>query len=756
MRKTKLIIISFFVAVSVALVMMIGYSSELMTTTDVLLSNEKMNYTIPNNSPFDTDGNLVVPFDIAFPEAFANGERDYEKTSISIKLDASHSGKLSARMNMIGITKLTKMFGDEKATWYEAKLEKDKDVVEVIKHIRKLDEVLVADYNYITKSEAIVNGETYINEFDSPIDFSIDAISENPRVGEQWYLSRYGIPEAWEWMNNHETYEGGAGGTPDVVVAVIDTGVDYDHPDLKANIWVNPNEEENNSDSDDNGYPDDIYGVNVVDPNRSSMDDHGHGTHVAGIIAAANNKEGIVGVAYNVKIMPIKAGQASGFFTANDIAEGIYYAYIHGADVINMSFGGSIESIAIQDALMKAYTRSVLVAAAGNSGLPNEYCAPFPSVGPSFPAAYSYVLGVMSVGSSNQESTFSNWDCKTFNSREYEVNAPGESMLSTLPNGQYVSWNGTSMAAPVVSGIAALVRSVYNDRDVYPNKFVMGQISATANETATGLPNRPLHNIPPIVNAIAALTELPKPDLRLLDFYAYDLLSYDDFNNNDLRVDSGETIHLGVEIKNRWGLAKNAIITIDTFSQAGIENPYVDILKNKSNFDSIGYYSIKDNLIRKEGLPVDIIDPFIIKIHKDTPNDYIITINVTISFQNGLDEDDLKSYSTNDSFNLVVRNGITLDSIIDEDLVLTPENYYIIDKRTIITEGTTVTIMPGTKIQFLSNEDSGYYDYVVKPSLVVDGVLNAIGEKENLIHFFPFRKLQFICYNNISTKFRNN
>ena len=95
------------------------------------------------------------------------------------------------------------------------------------------------------------------------------------------------------------------------------------------------------------------------------MDDHGHGTHVAGIIAADNNKEGIVGIAYNVKIMAIKAGQASGFFNQSSIAQGIMYAYEMGADVINMSFGGSAISIEVQDALMHAYTRSVLVASAG-------------------------------------------------------------------------------------------------------------------------------------------------------------------------------------------------------------------------------------------------------------------------------------------------------------------------------------------------------------------------------------------------------
>ncbi len=160
-----------------------------------------------------------------------------------------------------------------------------------------------------------------------------------------------------------------------ITVAVIDTGVDYNHPDLAANMWVNTQEiPDNGVDDDNNGFVDDIHGAAVVSESFSHSgdpdDDHGHGTHVAGIIASTGaNGVGGVGVAFNSKIMAIKAAQYSGVLTTADIAEGIYYAVDNGADVINMSFGGYGRSQVEEDALALAYSQAVLVAAAGNDGL---------------------------------------------------------------------------------------------------------------------------------------------------------------------------------------------------------------------------------------------------------------------------------------------------------------------------------------------------------------------------------------------------
>ena len=264
------------------------------------------------------------------------------------------------------------------------------------------------------------------------------------------------VPEAWQWLSDHGLPPGGS---RDIVVAVIDTGVDLTHPDLAANIWTNSREVAGNGiDDDGNGYVDDVHGADMITNSGNPMDDHGHGTHVAGIIAAqAGNGIGGVGVAYNTQIMAIKAAQYSGVLATSDIAEGIYYAVAQGADVINMSFGGYARSQVEEDALAVAFGQAVLVAAAGNDGKVNLPCLGGRDM---YPAAYNWVLGVMASTSGGGRAEFSNYDCAPHDTHEYELMAPGVDIWSTLPNGQYAAWDGTSMAAPVVSGIAALARTV--------------------------------------------------------------------------------------------------------------------------------------------------------------------------------------------------------------------------------------------------------------------------------------------------------
>ena len=703
------------------------------------LSVLKTDYDAPKTKHHDTEGNLLVPYDIAYPEAFHNGTVTYDLHTIHIKVLSSHKNSPSDAMKALGILSWSKIIGDDYAIWYEAVLDDDKDLHDVMKEVRKLDEVLTADYNYTIKKESLsspIDDVTYNNEV--PAIFTTLGIENNPRSSEQWYLSRYGIPEAWTWMQDNGFQPGGS---EDVVVAVIDTGVDYNHPDLKANMWVNPNEIEDGMDNDGNGLIDDIHGASVISDSRfwsgDPMDDHGHGTHVAGIIAADNNKEGIVGIAHNVKIMAVKAGMSSGFFTSSAIAKGIEYAYLNGADVINMSFGGSMPSIPVQDALMVAYTTSVLVASAGNSGLPNEYCFPFPIYQPNYPAALSYVIGVMSVGQNNMESGFSNWDCKPYNRVEYEVNAPGENILSTLPNGQYVSWNGTSMAAPVVSGIAALVRSVYNDRDVYPNKFIMGQISAATNSGAIADPNRPLHNVPPVVNAFMAITSLPKPDISLYDYYIYDSETISASNNGDGIIDAGETIHLGIVLRNRWGKSENTVVTIDTVTPMGQSIDEVGILTGTINFGDVGTYSTKDFLSREGSIVTGVEVPHILTIPENAPNDYIAKINVNFTYENALDPNDTTIYTGETEIFITIRNGFILPNRITEDMVLTKENYYIIPNSMLIEEGATVTVQPGTQIQFWSDDPNDAYAETAMVYLQVKGNFIVEGTLEEPVKLFP-------------------
>ena len=166
-------------------------------------------------------------------------------------------------------------------------------------------------------------------------------------------LTRTRTEDAWQWLEDNG-YP--AWGDRNIVVAVIDSGVDYTHEDLAGNMWVNAGEiPDNNQDDDNNGFVDDVYGADVVgsvyDHDGDPQDDNGHGTHVAGIIAAqGNNGIGIIGVAPNAQIMAIKAAQYSGALTSTDISEAILYAYQQGADIINMSFGGPGRSVLEEEA----------------------------------------------------------------------------------------------------------------------------------------------------------------------------------------------------------------------------------------------------------------------------------------------------------------------------------------------------------------------------------------------------------------------
>lgn len=691
----------------------------------------------------DSDGNLLAPFDVVYHEEFLSGKYKYDQSSALLKFGKNYDGELLRDLMSCGFVGMEKVSQNPDGTqWYRAFVGEQTDVETAVKKARSLKVVLIADFDYIYEDSS------YQTEDDgssvSSLNDLIDDVLGNIQVRDQWYLTACDIQKSWRWLKNKGVP---AGGSSSVTVAVIDTGVDYNHPDLKANMWVNPGEIPGNGiDDDGDGYVDDVYGCSTVSDARfhsgDPMDDHGHGTHVAGIIAASNNKTGIVGVAYNAKIMAIKAGQATGVFLQSDIAEAIIYAYTHGADVINMSFGGSACSIAVQDALQAAYTTSTLVAAAGNDGYPNEPTDNYPFPLPNYPGALSYVVGVMSVNALGIESSFTNWDAVAYNSVEYEVYAPGEVMLSTLPNSRYGKLNGTSMAAPVVSGIAALLRSYYTDRDMYPSKFIAAQLCATSEDTAACFDPSVLghgpHNLPMIVNSYAALTKLPKPDVKLFGYYLFDSESIDEANNGDGVIDAGETINIGAILRNRWGMSKNTVVTIDAIGDLGIANPYVEIVTDTVNFDGVGTYSTKDNLSRDEkGAYTGTDSPLVVKVSKNCPNDYLINLNLTVTFENALDEDDKTTYKTYGGISFAVRNGNVLPSQITEDMTLTKDNYYIIPNSTVIAAGVTVTVEPGTKIQFWTNDPEDPYADQYIAYLQVEGKFIANGTLEEPVELFP-------------------
>lgn len=670
----------------------------------------------------DENNALTIPYDLAFPEEFASDDCLYAGDQIMVKFARGFRGKLNTTLVRAGITGLEKLMDTSTGVWYIASV--TGDVQQVMANVRALDNVVLAEYDYMYAA-----ADTTLIDSDTVA----EAVQGNASCQDQWYLRSGNLQKSWDLLRTRGI---AAGGDSSVVVAVIDTGVDYTHEDLKDNIWVNTKEIPGNGiDDDGNGYIDDVYGVDLETGRDSGMDDNGHGTHVAGIIAASNNHIGVVGLAYNVKIMPIKAGMASGFFNQSQIAKGILYAYNNGADVINMSFGGSASTIAVQDALETAYTRCVLVAAAGNDGAPN-------SLLPTYPAALSYVMGVMSVDIRGVESGFTNYDVVPYNSVEYEVYAPGSQILSTIPGNRYATWSGTSMAAPYVSAMAALLRSAYPDTNTYPTKFIYGQIAATGGRSAICCDPKVhgVHNLPKIVDIYNALTQLPKPEVSAADFLVFDDKSLSDQNNGDGVIDAGETVALAFTLRNRWGAAKDVTLSLDAKSQADIDCPYIEFLTNNVNYGNVGTYASIDYGKTKEGTFVTGVDAdksLLVKIADDCPNDYIIALNITVTAKNDLDADDTKVYSSEAKTTINVRRGTLLPSIITENMTLTKDHYYILPNATLIQEGVTVTVEPGTQLQFWTDDPHDAYADTAITYLKVDGTLLCQGSEDEHIRMFP-------------------
>lgn len=693
-----------------------------------------------NAEPAQTAKNVLTePFDLAQEDSFDPEEFPYASDNVLVKLSPDSGDAVTPALAQCGVARLEHLFDTDEGRWFTAHLENGVLPPQALEALRQLDQMVTAEYNYIYQTE----GQYEETQLDSAVNEQFK-LFQNPRIESQWNLLNCGVQQSWAWLLAHGE---NPGGKSDVVVAVIDTGVDDTHEDLRDNMWVNEKEIPGNGiDDDGNGYVDDVYGVDIVAGRGSGSDDHGHGTHVAGVIAADNNFKGIIGVAFNTRIMSVKAGMSSGYFHQDAIAKAILYAYNNGADVINMSFGGSACSIAVQDALEKAYTRCVLVASAGNDGMPNEGLISLPN----YPAALPYVLGVMSVDRSGVESSFTNYDSIAYNNVEYELYAPGENIVSTIPGDRYATWSGTSMAAPLVSGMAALLRGYYSDPGKYPTKFIYGQLAATSEKHAQCYDPTPSghgsHNLPAIVNLYEAFTRLPQPEISLSDYMVFDLSKYSEANNGDGVIDAGETVALGFTLRNRWGMSRDTLVTVDTYSEAGLPCKYVQFSADGEtwgesavmNYGSVGTYSTQDcGKIQDGEFILDWEHPFLMRVTKDCPNDYILKVNVRISAKNGLNEKDDADYTSRSAITLDVRRGVILPDVIDHDMTLTRENYYIIPNATEIKPGVTVTVEAGTQIQFWSDDPHDAYADTAITYLNVRGTLLCEGTEEDHVRLFP-------------------
>jgi subtilisin family serine protease len=387
-------------------------------------------------------------------KAYSINGNDHVKGEIIIQL--SEIGKISSKEQVDRIRTSLSAFGIKRLRFLQTdskllvmKIADDEELESAINKLEALPGVVFAEPNYKLKALNSSNSKTGM-----PNDPMFEKNWSLLNVGQLIRSSKRGKIGAD--VNVLPLWSQGITGSKKIIVGVIDTGVDWNHEDLKENIYTNPGEAgvlaSNGKDDDNNGFVDDVHGWNFQNNTNKSTDDNHHGTHCSGTIGAVgNNGIGIAGVNWNTSILPIKFLDKNGSGDAVDAIEGINYAVKMGAKVLNNSWGGGGYSKALRDAIEKANKKNVIfVAAAGNDGSNND-------VSPAYPASYEVanVISVAATNSLDEKASFSNYGLKTVH-----IAAPGEDIYSTFPNNQYGYLSGTSMAAPHVAGIVALMLSV--------------------------------------------------------------------------------------------------------------------------------------------------------------------------------------------------------------------------------------------------------------------------------------------------------
>ena len=314
------------------------------------------------------------------------------------------------------------------------------DAASIVAQYSQLPEVEYAEPNYEINLEETNAG---------PL---VPILPHDPQFNDQWALANSGQRGGKQGADISATLAWATTtGTDKLVVAVLDTGVDYTHEDLVENMWVRPATMAPYHDNE-LGTIDDLNGFNAIDTAADPMDDNGHGTHCAGIIGAeGENSIGIAGVNWKVQIMPLKFLNAGGSGSTKDAIEAINYVINRkkagvNVRIISASWGSTQKSRALGDVIRKAYENDILfVAAAGNSSVDNDRT-------PHYPSSYPNVISVAALDRNDQLASFSNFGVKSV-----MIGAPGVDILSTWLGNEYEEKSGTSMATPVVSGVAALV-----------------------------------------------------------------------------------------------------------------------------------------------------------------------------------------------------------------------------------------------------------------------------------------------------------
>jgi serine protease len=428
----------------------------------------------------------------------------------------------------------------------------------------------------------------------------VDFIPNDTDYGRQWHLSKIQANDAWDVTK----------GDASVIIGMVDTGVEWYHPDLAANIWTNSGEiPDNGIDDDHNGFVDDVHGWDFggsdgTPDNNPDEDAADHGTATAGLASAVtNNSVGIAGVGFQCKIMPVKTSENDVRSTGGGALilfgfEGMVYAADNGASVINNSWGGTGYSLYEQEIIDYVTSKGALVvASAGNNG----------SSDPFYPAGYAHVLAVAATSTADHRSIWSATASSNYGVY-VGVSAPGDTVWTTWKPSDYTLFTGTSPAAPIVSGTAALVKSLH---PTWTPAQIAEQIRVTAD---------PIDNLNPDyvqqlglgrVNAFRAVSDASSPGIQMTSYRLSSSIS----GNNEGSLDAGDTVHLVGQFTNFLSPSMNA--------QAELSTPdrYITIINRAA---SLGRIPTLDSVTNAS-------NPFIFQVTPDVPENHnaVLYVNFT-------------------------------------------------------------------------------------------------------------------------------
>ena len=588
-------------------------------------------------------------------------------------------------------------------------------VDEAIMMLERLSDVEYAEPNYIVRVMTASAEDTIYNHTDAK------SYTKEPLYSHQWSPKAINLPWLWEQPKSKKR----------PVIAIIDTGVDIEHPDLKDNIWSNEAEINGagGKDDDKNGFFDDIHGYDFVNNTGVIGDRNGHGTHCAGIAAAVgNNGIGITGANPDALIMPIQVMDKSGSGNIATIIKGIDYANANGADILSMSIGGYCYSSAEEEALLKAfYNGKYLVAAAGNDNVDIYQLHPMCVRYHMFPGAFKFVIGVMATDKHGNKASFSNYDSDGPYFSEYDpagpaffgdyynydIAAPGAGIMSTFLNGTYREMSGTSMSTPLVAG--ALSR-LLQCRTFSSQENCQGLLIQT-RDTNT------YNNID--IKAALTFDELAvDPVLVVSHYHIVDTING---GNGDGLINPGETIEIYPTVRCIYGQANGISVRIN--QGLNVDTSRLEVIKNDA----------KVGLNLSPGASFRCREPIIAKVAKQCGDGYTIQLYPTIHVDSTSTINMASAYAH--KLVLTIDDKHYISGVLDSTLTLYPDKEHIIDGFLALGKNAILTIKPGTTIMFTDNSAFS----------ATQGVLNATGTPDSLITFTmaPGHK-SFIHYIDIS------